>query len=190
MIARPRPGLTLAVAAAALAGTTPMAPPAVADDEPLVEHCYTIALTDEQVANGEVSEIDCFWVLPDEPPMQMRGTITYAIVYDTDQFGSFLFVNSPPGATTCTGGKFRLHWHYLGQPDRKHRARGLRRSQAPSVVQLHWQQPARDWSLLDRHEHYDEQRYVIDRLRPVRTAAPARWAGVRARCESGSRPGR
>jgi hypothetical protein len=36
--------------------------------------------------------------------MQMRGTILYATVYDTDQFSSFLFVNSPPGATSCTGG--------------------------------------------------------------------------------------
>jgi hypothetical protein len=104
MIARPRPGLTLAVAAAALAGTTPLAPPAVADDEPLVEHCYTAALTDEQVAAGEVSEIDCFWVSPDEPPMAMRSSVIYAIVYDTDQFSSLLFVTSQPGSTTCTGG--------------------------------------------------------------------------------------
>ncbi|HEX8779875.1 MAG TPA: hypothetical protein VF728_01725 [Nocardioides sp.] len=104
MTARPRPGLTLAVAAAALAGTTPLAPLAAADDEPLVEHCYTTALTAEQVAAGEVSEIDCEWVSPDEPPMQMRSGITYAIVYDTDQSGSLLGINSPSGVTTCTGG--------------------------------------------------------------------------------------
>ena len=104
MTVRPRPGVTLAVAAAALAGTTPMSAPTVADDEPLVEHCYTTALTDEQVADGEVSEIDCSWVSPDEPPMQMRGTILFATVYDTDQSGSFLFVSSQAGVTTCTGG--------------------------------------------------------------------------------------
>lgn len=106
MTARPHPGLTLAVAAA-LAGATPLAAPAPAsaDDEPLVEHCYTTALTDEQVADGEVSEVDCYWASPDDPPMQRRGGgITYAIVYDTTQYGSFLFVNSPAGATTCTGG--------------------------------------------------------------------------------------
>jgi hypothetical protein len=104
MTVRPRPGLSLAVAAAALAGTTPLSPPVVADDEPLVERCYTVALTDEQVADGEVSEIDCYWVSPDEPPMQMRGSIIYATIYDTDQFGSYLMVGSPPGSTTCTGG--------------------------------------------------------------------------------------
>ena len=104
MTVRPLPGLTLAVAAAALAGTTPLALPASADDEPLVERCWTTALTDEQVADGEVSEIDCEWVAPDEPPMEMRSGITYAVVYDTDQFGSFLYVYSPPGATSCTGG--------------------------------------------------------------------------------------
>ena len=103
MPVRPHPGLTLAVAAA-LAGTTPFAPPAAADDEPLVERCYTTALTDEQVADGEVSEIDCEWVSPDEPPMQNRGGITYAIVYDTDRGGALLFVGSPAGVTTCTGG--------------------------------------------------------------------------------------
>jgi hypothetical protein len=103
MIVRPRPGLTLAVAAAALAGTTPLASPAVADDE-LVEHCYTTALTDEQVADGEVSEIDCSWVSPDEPLVQNRGGITYAVVYDTTEYGSLLGINSPAGVTTCTGG--------------------------------------------------------------------------------------
>ena len=102
MTARPRPGLTLAVAAAAL--TTPIAPPVAAADEPLVEHCYTTALTDEQVAAGDESEIDCFWVSPDEPPMQMRSGITFAIVYDTNQGGALLFVNSPAGVTSCTGG--------------------------------------------------------------------------------------
>ncbi len=104
MIVRPRPGLTLAVAAAAITAGTPIAPAAIADDEPLVEHCYTTALTPEQVADGEVSEIDCSWVSPDEPLMANRGGVTYAIVYDTDWAGSLLGVNSPPGVTTCTGG--------------------------------------------------------------------------------------
>ena len=101
---RPRPGLTLAVAAAALAGTTPLSPPAAADDEPLVEHCYTMALTDEEVADGAVSEIDCYLVSADEPPMARRGTVIFATVYDTTEYGSLLFVSSPPGVMTCTGG--------------------------------------------------------------------------------------
>ena len=102
---RPRPGLTLAVAAA-LAGTAPLSTPAAAD-EPLVEHCYTVALTDEEVAAGAVSEIDCYEVPADSPtesPMARGTTITFAIVYDTDASGSFLAVSSPAGVITCTGG--------------------------------------------------------------------------------------
>lgn len=102
---RPRPGLTLAVAAA-LAGTAPLSTPAAAEDEPLVERCYTQALTPEQVEAGEVSQIDCYEVPADEPFTAMRGTVVYAIVYDIDPtVGSALTINSPAGVTTCTGGQ-------------------------------------------------------------------------------------
>jgi hypothetical protein len=102
---RPRPGLTLAVAAAALAGTAPMSPPAAADDEPLVEHCYTQALTPEQVEAGEVSQIDCYQVPADEPFAAMRSTVVWAIVYDIDpSTGSAMMISSPTGVTSCSGG--------------------------------------------------------------------------------------
>ena len=100
---RPRPGLTLAVAAA-LAGTAPLTtPPAAADDQPLIERCYTQALTEEETAAGAVSEIDCYQVPVDEPAMAMRGTITFAVLYDTDGTGGELWVTSPAGVTSCTG---------------------------------------------------------------------------------------
>jgi hypothetical protein len=99
---RPRPGLTLAVAAT-LAGTAPVSTPAAAD-EPLVERCYTVALTDEEVAAGAVSEIDCYEVPADEPPMALRGGVTYAIAYDTDPSGPVsMWISSPSGVTTCAG---------------------------------------------------------------------------------------
>jgi hypothetical protein len=103
---RPHPGIALAVAAALVGTAAPMSPlssPAAAD-EPLVEHCYTVALTDEEVEAGAVSEIDCYEAPADEPPLAMRSTILFAIVYDTDQLGSRLYVTSPSGVTTCTGG--------------------------------------------------------------------------------------
>jgi hypothetical protein len=104
---RPHPGLTLALAAT-LAGTaapiSTLSSPAAADDEPLVDHCYTQALTPEEVEDGAVSEIDCYQAPADEPPLAMRSSILFAIVYDTDQLGSRLYVGSPPGVTTCAGG--------------------------------------------------------------------------------------
>lgn len=100
MTVRPRPGMSLAVAAA-LAGTTPVAPPAAADDEPLVEHCYTQALTPEEAAAGAVSEIDCYEVSADEPPMALRGTVTWAVAYDNaNGSGDEFWIFGP----SCTGG--------------------------------------------------------------------------------------
>jgi hypothetical protein len=99
---RPYPGLTVALATA-LAGTTPL--PAVADDsdEPMVEHCYIQAISAEEAAAGEVSEIDCYQVpagTPIEAPAA-RGNITFAYIYDvSDTFGDVGIVNGP----SCTGG--------------------------------------------------------------------------------------
>ncbi len=104
---RPYPGLTVALATA-LASTAPM--PAAADDtdEPMVEHCYTVALTDEEVEAGMVSELDCYEVpagTPMELPQARLTTITFAIVYDgVNGTGSAVGISSPTGVTTCTSG--------------------------------------------------------------------------------------
>lgn len=101
---RPHPALTLALATA-LAGTHPI--PAAADDDtdvPMVQHCYTEALTDEEVAAGAVSVLDCYDVpegTPMEIPYARLTTIVFSIVYDVDDTtGSATMITG----TSCTGG--------------------------------------------------------------------------------------
>ena len=55
------------VAFPAAAIWAPLASPAAADDPEMVEHCWTVGLTDEEVAEGMVSEITCEWVEEGEP---------------------------------------------------------------------------------------------------------------------------
>lgn len=101
---RPYPGLTVALATA-LVGTAPLP---VAADEPMVEHCYTVALTDEEVEAGAVSELDCYEVpagTPMELPQARSTTIIFAIAYEGALgSGSAVAINSAPGVLTCTGG--------------------------------------------------------------------------------------
>ncbi len=63
-ITRPTRAATLVAStavAASLGVATGPATPVAADDPPLVEHCVTYALTEEEVEEGAVSEIDCWW---------------------------------------------------------------------------------------------------------------------------------
>jgi hypothetical protein len=100
MIPRPRPTLALALAtASALAAPTPG--PAVAGaEEPVAEHCHTWALSPEEVAAGEYSEVFCYPV-GEEPPARRSADIALATVYTaTGGLGTPMTV----WRASCTGG--------------------------------------------------------------------------------------
>ena len=103
---RPYPGLTVALATA-LTGTVPL--PAVADDidEPMIEHCYIQAITEEDAAAGLMSEIDCYQVSADTPleAPAARGTVVLAYIYDvSDTFGDVGVVSGAGCGSTAVFG--------------------------------------------------------------------------------------
>lgn len=102
MTFRHRPALALALATAAVT-TAPT--PAVADEptEPEAQHCFTEALTAEEVEDGVLSEIECFDA--SEAPAGRGSLPTLAIIYDVSYLtGDFLTVSG----SSCTGAYLNL----------------------------------------------------------------------------------
>ena len=71
----------LAVPTAVLA--PPLAPPAAADEPEMIQQCWTMGLSDEEVAEGAVSELHCEEVPADQPfeLPSFRGSFAVATHY-------------------------------------------------------------------------------------------------------------
>lgn len=99
MSIRPHPTVALALATA-LAGAAPGSVGAVAAEEVVAEHCYTEALTAEEVEAGAYSEIVCY-PADEEPPAARRMAVSFATVYTgANGSGTPLTI----GGASCTGG--------------------------------------------------------------------------------------
>lgn len=84
-----------ALAAAVVPLAAPAAPATAEPEEPALPHCYSEALTAEEVADGATSVVECF-----EEPLALRGETVLARLYvGYGGAGYFLDITG----TSCSG---------------------------------------------------------------------------------------